>query len=81
MALREALGDKALGVHRQLDEFLRGEDALVILMDGNRTVSHAQGFAASPCQLELLTLEIEKVARRILGTPSLAERADERKVA
>ena len=68
MALREVLGADVHVIHEQVDDLLNSEDALVILFDGNRMVSHAHGFAASPCHLELLMLEIERVARRIIGT-------------
>jgi hypothetical protein len=67
MALREVLGADVQVVHEQVDNVLNSEDALVVLIDGNRTVSYAHGFAASPCQLELLAVEIERVVRKIVA--------------
>ena len=74
MALREVLGADVHLVHEQVDDLLNSEDALLVLINANRAVSYAHGFAASPSQLELLALEIEQVVRRIVGTQSAAPR-------
>jgi hypothetical protein len=74
MALREVLGDDVRGVHEQVDDLLDSEEALIVLIDGNRAVSYAHGFGASPSQLEFLALEIEQVVRRIVGSQSTTPR-------
>jgi len=60
MTLRQALGGDADKVHEVVDQLLDGEDSLVLLIDGQRAISYAEGFGLSPCQLELLTIELER---------------------
>jgi hypothetical protein len=67
MPLREVLGDDVRVVHRHVDDLLNSEDALMVFVDGNRAVSYVHGFAASPSQLELLAVEIERAVRRVTG--------------
>jgi hypothetical protein len=63
MSLRKTLGADADRVHEQLDGLLDSEDGMIILVDGSRAISYAHGFGISPCQLELLMVEIERAVR------------------
>lgn len=67
MSLREMLGADADRVHEQVDALLDSEDGLIVLVDGSRAISYAQGFGISPCQLELLMVEIERAVRAVGG--------------
>ena len=67
MTLRKAVGDDGRKVHQQVDDTLDREDAFIVLFDGDRMVSYSAGFGASPCQLELLTVEIERSLRSVIG--------------
>ena len=67
MTLRKEIGDDGRRVHQQVDDALDREDAFIVLFDGDRMVSYSVGFGASPCQLELLTAEIERSVRNIIG--------------
>lgn len=75
MTLRESLGGDARRVYEQIDTLLDSQDGLLLLFDGGRMVSYAQGFGASPCQLELLSVELERAVRNIVGAqPTLARK-------
>jgi hypothetical protein len=63
------LGADADRVHEQVDALLDSEDAMIVLIDGSRTISYAHGFGISPSQLEFLALEIEKAVRSVAGPP------------
>jgi hypothetical protein len=65
MSLRKMLGADADRLHEHVDTLLDSEDALIVLVDGSRAISYAHGFGASPSQLELLALEIERAVRRV----------------
>lgn len=53
-------------VHRRLDQVLNEEDRLVVLADRHHVSCYVQGFAASPCQLELIEHELGAfLARRL----------------
>lgn len=67
MSLRKILGGDATRVHEQLDALLDSEDAVIVLADRSRAISYAHGFGISPCQLELLMLEIERTIRNAGG--------------
>lgn len=67
MSLRKMPGTDADRIHEQVDALLESEDALIVLVDGSRAISYAQGFGTSPDQLELLALEIERAVRRVAG--------------
>jgi hypothetical protein len=71
MTLRQSLGGDVRHIYEQIDALLDSEDALLVLVDGDRTVSYAQGFGVSPCQLELLSLDLERSVRGIVGGPSI----------
>jgi hypothetical protein len=64
VTLRQALGADAGRLHRLLDELLDGEDVVLVLFDGRRAVNYIHGFDSSPCQLELMAVEIERTVRR-----------------
>jgi hypothetical protein len=70
MSLREMLGTDADRIREQVDAVLDSEDAMIVLIDGSRAISYAQGFGSSPDQLELLALEIERAARSVAGRPT-----------
>ena len=75
MTLRESLGGDARRVHEQIDTLLDSQDGLLLLFDGGRMVSYAQWFGASACQLELLTVELERAVRNVVGAqPTLARK-------
>jgi hypothetical protein len=65
VTLRQRLGADERRVHQQLDELLDSEDGIILLADGQRATSYAQGFALSPAQLELLTFDIERAIRAV----------------
>jgi hypothetical protein len=63
VTLRQALGNDARRVHELVDTLLDSEDSLIVLIDHRRAISFAEGFGFSPCQLELVTAEIERGVR------------------
>ena len=67
MSLRMRLGADAHRVHEQVDALLDSENALIVLMDRSRVVSYANGLGISPCQLELLMVDIERTVRTVNG--------------
>ena len=71
MTLRESLGGDVQRVHELVDALLDQEDALLVLFDGTRMVSYTQGFGASPSQLELLSMDLERAVRTVSGGPSI----------
>jgi hypothetical protein len=73
MTLRNELGDDAARVHDTLDSLLDSEDCVVVLVEKDRMVSFSRGFGLSPCQLELLTAEIERTVRAVVGAPQLTK--------
>ncbi len=68
MTLRQALGDNGKRLHQLLDALLDKEDAVVLLFDGDRTVSYIDGFGLSPSQHELIALDLERVMREAGAT-------------
>jgi hypothetical protein len=64
MTLRQALGGDVHRIQEVVDQLLDG-DSLILLIDGQRAISYAEGFGLSPCQLELLTIEIEPAVRAL----------------
>jgi hypothetical protein len=68
VTLRQALGNDARRVHELVDRLLDSEDSLIVLIDDRRAISFAEGFGFSPCQLELVTAEIERGVRAMAGT-------------
>ena len=67
MTLRESLGRDVQRVHEQVDALLDREDGLLLLFDGGRMVSYTEGFGVSPDQLELLSVELERAVRNVVG--------------
>jgi hypothetical protein len=65
-------------VHALVEELLDSEDVVVLLFDGRRAVSYLCGFGLSPCQHELLAVEIEQLVRArrsaTLGTAAMGTR-------
>jgi len=74
MTIRNVLGDDERLVHQLVDDLLDKEDGLIVLFDGDRMVSYSQGLGVSPCQLELLTVEIERFVRNVIGARSTTSR-------
>lgn len=66
MTLRQRLGGDAARLHERLDALLDSNDAVIVLLDRERAVSYAEGFALSPCQLELLSVDIERATRAVV---------------
>jgi hypothetical protein len=67
VSLRMRLGADVDRVHEQVDALLDSENALILLVDRSRVVSYADGLGISPCQLELLMVEIERTVRKVDG--------------
>lgn len=79
MTLRESLGrDVVQHVHEQVDALLDREDGLLVLFDGGRMVSYTQGFGVSPDQLELLSVELERAVRNVVGGQPTTSTKDRR---
>jgi hypothetical protein len=78
MTLRGAFGGDVQRIQKQIDDLLAREDGLIVLFDGSRMVSYSQGFGVSPCQLELLTVEIERAIRNVGGGQPLTNRRNRR---
>jgi hypothetical protein len=77
MTLRSALGERVQGVYEQVDDLLDSDEALIVLFNGRRMVSYTHGFVASPCQLELVGVEVERSVRSAVGVPSTTTRGQE----
>ena len=67
MTLRKSGGGDAQRIHEQVDELLDGEDGVLVLFDGRRVVTYAEGFGLSASQLELLSVELERALRNVVG--------------
>ena len=67
MTLRESLGSDVQRIHELVDALLDREDDILALFDGGRVVSFAQGFGVSASQLELLSVELERALRSVVG--------------
>ena len=78
MTLRNARGGDVQDVFKEVDDLLDSDDALIVLFDGRRMVSYTHGFAASPSQLELLSVEIERSVRNAVGVKSTTKKRDRR---
>jgi len=78
MTLRNARGGDVEDVFKEVDDLLDSDDALIVLFDGRRMVSYTHGFAASPSQLELLSVEIERSVRNAVGVKSTTKKRDRR---
>ena len=74
MTLRQALGGDVQRLQELLEEFLDREDVVVLLFDGHRAVNYISGFGLSPCQHELMALEIERMVRAAGATKVSARR-------
>jgi hypothetical protein len=67
MTLRESLGGDVQHIHERVDALLDREDAVLVLFDGGRVVTYAEGFGVSASQLELLGVELERALRNVVG--------------
>ena len=67
MIVRDQVGEDVHHVLDRVNDLLDSKDAFIVGFDGRRTVSYVHGFTASPCQLELLNTEIERLVRRVVG--------------
>ena len=65
MTLRDALGVDARHVYERVDEVLDSEDGIILLVDRRHATSYLQGFALSGCQIELLSVELERAVRAL----------------
>src|SRR3954462_6636526 len=73
MTLRQQCEDEGSGVHDQVDAILDSEDSMIILIDARRAINYVRGFALSPCQLELLANDIERLVRTVTRAPASEE--------
>ena len=78
MTLRESLGGDVQRIYAQVDALLDSEDGVLVLFDGTRTLSYTQGFGVSPCQLELLSAELERAVRNVVGHQPATDRRERR---
>ena len=67
MTLRKSFGGDVQRIHDRVDALLDREDAVLVLYDGGRVVTYAEGFGVSASQLELLGVEVERVLRNVVG--------------
>jgi hypothetical protein len=67
MTLRESLGEDVERIHAQVDALLDKEDGVLVFFDGGRAVIYAEGFGVSASQLELLSVDLERVLRAAVG--------------
>ena len=65
MTLRDALGVDARQVYERVDDVLNSEDGIILLVDRRHATSYLQGFALSGCQIELLSVELERAVRAL----------------
>ncbi len=63
-------------MQRLMAACLAADDAVVVLIDRTRAVSFMRGFGLSPCQMELLGVQIEENVRGLLtdADPAPTER-------
>jgi hypothetical protein len=80
MTLRESLGGDVRRVYDQVDALLDSEDGFLVFFDGGRMVSYTQGFGVSPCQLELLSVELERAVRNVVGRQPARDRRERKKL-
>jgi hypothetical protein len=71
VTLREALGADVRRVHELVDHLLDSDDSLIVLLDGHRAISYGAGFGLSPCQLELMAVDIERAVRATGGSAQI----------
>jgi hypothetical protein len=77
MTFRQSLGAGVARMYQQVDALLDREDGLLILFDGDRLVSYANGFDVSPGQIELLDVDLERSLRAMVGAPSTSTRKED----
>jgi hypothetical protein len=70
MTLRESLGGDVRRIHELVDALLDREDGILALFDGVRVISFTHGFGVSASQLELLSVELERALRNVVGRPA-----------
>ena len=70
MSPRITLGPRTQGGHQPVDQLLDAEDSIVIGQKQVRT--YVQGFGLSGCQLEMLSLRVERAVRALVSS-ELAE--------
>ena len=76
MTLRNALGAHARHVYERVDEVLDSEDGIILLVDRRHASSYLQGFTLSGCQIELLSVELERAVRAV-GPWSVGRRQED----
>jgi hypothetical protein len=64
-------------VRRLVETWLCSDDAVMVLIDRTRAISYMRGFGLSPCQLELLGVQIEENVRVLLTDAAPAVYAKE----
>ena len=68
MTLRSSLGVHTRRVYDRLEEVLDSDDGMIVLVDRHGATSYLQGFDLTGCQLEGLSLEIERAIRTVAGS-------------
>ena len=63
VTLRQRLGADVQRIYEQINDLLDSEDAIIILADGQRAITHGRGFGLSACHHELLAVEVERAIR------------------
>ena len=67
MPPRQLLQDDVELLHQQLDDLLDSDDGFIVLVDGGRTISYADGFGLSGSQLEQVAADVDRVIRSVAG--------------
>jgi hypothetical protein len=68
MTLRRSLGLHTRRVYDRLEKVLDSDDGMIVLVDRHGATSYLQGFELTGCQLEGLSLEIERAIRAATGS-------------
>ncbi len=72
MSPRITLGPRTQGGHQPVDQLLDAEDSIVIVIGQKQVRTYVQGFGLSGCQLEMLSLRVERAVRALVSS-ELAE--------
>jgi hypothetical protein len=67
MTLRESVGPDVHRIYELVDALLDRDDGVLVIFDGDRVCTYANGFDLSASQLELLGVELERALRSAVG--------------
>lgn len=65
MTLRQRLGNDVHRLQALIDRLLDSDEGLLVVIDPHRAITYGDGFGLSPCQLELLAVDIERTVRAV----------------